>query len=258
MAAVDPLGTNISACPGRAPRILLADPHRIVRQGVRALLEREGEFSVVGEAAGADEALALVDQLRPDAVVTELHLQEGSGLHLIEQTHARFPQIAIFVLTAFRARDRVASARRAGARGYLMKSRGRHELVAALRTTRSGRWYRSNEVADHPQQTRLNPDEANYASSRVAFLTSRQLQVLRLLALGYVTREIAERMGVSVQAVHRLRERLLTSLQLRGTAALTRLAIREGLIADAPPPASQGMQNIAVAQATSLPGTRID
>jgi len=258
MASVEPLGAPAATHGGQAARILLADPHCIVRQGVRALLESEGEFSVVGEAAGAGEALALVDQLQPDAVITELHLGDGSGLQLIEQTHARFPQIAILVLTAFRARDRVASARRAGARGYLMKSRGRRELVAALRTARSGRWYRSNEVEGHPRRATPNPDDGNYASSRVAFLTSRQLQVLRLLALGYPTRKIAEMMGVSVQAVHRLRERLLNSLRLRGTAALTRFAVREGLITDAPAPSPEGAQNIATACPTSLPAARIN
>jgi len=219
-----------------APRVLLADPHCIVREGVRALLERGGEFSVVGEASGAHEALALVDRLKPDAVVTELNLREGCGLKLIEETHTRFPQIAIVVLTAFRARDRVASARRAGARGYLMKCRGRRDLVAALRTARTGRWYRSAEQESRVRGFLAQPQHGNFASSRVAFLTSRQHAVLRLLALGHSTREIAAALGVSVQAVHRLRERLLSSLQLRGIAALTRLAVREGLIDEASDP----------------------
>lgn len=235
MAAVEPF--CVDTCVERVPvrRVVLADPHCIVRQGVRALLEREGEFSVVGEAAGVGEALTLVDELLPDAVITELHLGDGSGLQLIEQMHSRFPHIAILVLTGLRARDRVASARRAGARGYLMKSRGRRELVAALRTASTGRWYRSNERAEGPHQASLDHGETNYASSRVAYLTSRQLQVLKALALGYRTREIAAMMGVSMQAVHRLRERLLSSLQLRGIAALTRLAVREGLIGDPVP-----------------------
>ena len=228
MALAASLGSSASAAE-RIPTVLLADPHRIVRQAVRILLECEGEFAVVGEAGGAAEAAALVDRLQPDAVITELHLGEGSALEFIAETHARFPQIAILVLTAFRARDRVASARRAGARGYLMKNRGRRELVSALRTARAGRWYRPDQVVARAART-PTPEDANYASTRVAYLTSRQQQVLQALALGHPTRDIAQMLGVSVQAVHRLRERLLQALQLRGTAALTRFAVREGLV----------------------------
>ena len=219
------------------------------------LLEREGEFAVVGEAGDAAEAAALVDRLRPDAVITELHLSEGSALQFIADTHARFPQIAIVVLTAFRARDRVASARRAGARGYLVKNRGRSELVAALHMARAGRWYRAAQVATRAAR-RPTRDDATHASTSAAYLTSRQQQVLQSLALGHPTRDIAQMLGVSVQAVHRLRERLLQALQLRGTAALTRFAVREGLVGvhAATPAATQGSEPDSLEVTSMLPG----
>lgn len=218
------------------------------------LLEREGEFTVVGEAGDAAEAATLVDRLRPDAVITELHLSEGSALQFIADTHARFPQIAIVVLTAFRARDRVASARRAGARGYLVKSRGRSELVAALHMARAGRWYRAAQGTTRAARRPTRDD--SHASTSAAYLTFRQQQVLQSLALGHPTRDIAQMLGVSVQAVHRLRERLLQALQLRGTAALTRFAVREGLVGVhvATPAATQGREPDSLEVASLLPG----
>lgn len=215
MACVEPLGPQRSAACSPALRVLLADQHRIVRHGVRALLEANAQFVVVGEAAGVGEALALVERLQPDAIVTELNLREGCALRLIEGSRALFPSIAIVVLTEFCAPDRVAAARRAGARGYVMKSCGRRELVAALRTANAGRWY---GVAARPETTHR------------ARLTTRQQQVLHLLAVGCPARQMAVQMGISLRGVYRLRERLQDTLQVRGVPGLLRFAAREGLI----------------------------
>jgi two-component system, NarL family, nitrate/nitrite response regulator NarL len=218
MACVEPLDPQLPAAYSSALRVLLADQHCIVRHGVRALLEANAQFVVVGEAAGVGEALSLVERLQPDAIVTELNLREGCALRLIEETHARFPSIAIVVLSEFCAPDRVAAARRAGARGYVMKGYGRRELEAALRTTSTGRWYGA----------------AGAGTTHRARLTSRQHQVLRLLAVGCPARQIATKMGISLRAVYRLCERLEDTLQVRGISGLLRFAVREGLISDQP------------------------
>jgi DNA-binding NarL/FixJ family response regulator len=211
----------------RACRIVVIDNQRILRQALPILLAAEREFTVVGDAGQGAEALELIGALKPDVVVTELHLAEGSGVQFIEQIHARFPKVAILVLTAMRAHDVVAAVRKAGALGYVLKDRGRGELLSALREVAAGRWYRS--IIRAGSAARVPIDEGSYLGTRAAYLTERQRQVLRWVALGYRAREIAQMLGVSVRAVHKQRERLRDALQLNSTAALTRFAVREGL-----------------------------
>jgi DNA-binding NarL/FixJ family response regulator len=208
--------TSVADTPG-AFRLLLVDAQQIFRQAVRVLFAAERDFCVVGETGRAPEALRLIGVLKPDVVVTEVQLPQDNGIALIEQIHTRYPHVGILVLTAARARDVVAAARKAGARGYLLKDGSRGELVTALRDVAAGRAYRS------PVST------APSASARAAHLTARQREVLGSLALGYSTREIARMLGVSVPAVHKQRERLRHTLQLHSTAALTRFAVCEGL-----------------------------
>ncbi len=210
----------------RTCRLVLVDGHRIFRQALRVLFSADSEFEVVGEAGQAGEALELIGTLQPEVVVCDLHLSSGSGVELIEQIHRRFPNVAILVLTAVRARDVAAAVRRAGALGYLLKDQGRGELLTALREVAAGRWYRTQSPA--APRARAGLVESSSPSMRAAYLTERQRQVLRSVALGYRTREIAQMLGVSVRAVHKQRERLRIALQLNSTAALTRFALREG------------------------------
>ena len=222
-----PRTTTSGSHKRRACRIVVVDSQRILRHALRILLAAEHEFAVVGDAGQGSEALELIGALQPDVVVTDLHVTEGSGVQLIEQIHARFPKVAILVLTALRAHDVVAAVRKAGALGYVLKDRGRGELLSALREVAAGRWYRSSAPA--AAASRAWMDEGGSLSTRAAYLTERQRQVLRWVALGYRAREIAQMLGVSVRAVHKQRERLRDALQLHSTAALTRFAEREGL-----------------------------
>ncbi len=197
------------------------------------MLLMEAEFTVVGEAGQGAEALELIAGVRPDVVVTDLHLTDGSALPLIEQIHARFPRVAILVLTALRARDAAVTSRKAGALGYVLKDYGRSELLTALREVAAGRRYRS--LAPAAPGVRRQVAEPS-SSARAAYLTERQRQVLRSVARGYRTREIAQMLGVSIKAVHKQREQLRITLQLDSTAALTRFAVREGLAEETPAP----------------------
>jgi DNA-binding NarL/FixJ family response regulator len=143
----------------------------------------------------------------------------------LEEIHQRFPKVAILVLTEFRAHKVPARVRRAGALGYLLKEQRLGELLAALREVASGRWYRS--AAGAAARTPAVSKEGA-KGVLVADLTERQRQVLRFVALGYRTREIAQMLGVSVKAVHKQRERIRDALQLDSIAALTRFAARAG------------------------------
>ena len=210
-------------------RILLVDNQQLFREGLRSLLAREGEFVVVGDAREGNEALELIAVQQPDVVITELHLGAGSSVQHLEEIHERFPQVAILVLTEFRARDVAARVRSAGALGYLLKEQSLSELLVALREVASGRYFRPDSRAP---AGRFAVSEEGARAIGVADLTERQRQLLRWLALGYRAREIAQMWGVSVKAVYRQRERLREALQLDSTAALTRFAAREGFAAE--------------------------
>jgi two-component system, NarL family, response regulator NreC len=222
----------LAAPEQRTVRLLLVDGHCLFRQALRALLAAEENFTVVGEAGRAAEALELIAALNPDLVITDVHLPDDPDGRFIESVKSAFADVAILVLTAMRARGAAAVARKAGALGYVFKDQGRAELGYALREVTAGRWYCSDAPAALPRNARGDP--ASASGAKVAYLTERQRQVLRSVALGYSTREIAQMLGVSVKAVHKQRERLRIALQLNGTAALTRFAIREGLIQTSP------------------------
>jgi DNA-binding NarL/FixJ family response regulator len=216
-AATTPATPRTQAC-----RLVLVDGQRIFRQALQVLLATEDGFTVVGEAGQRSEAFELIASLQPDVVITDLHLSDGSAVQLIEKIRAHAPKVAILVLTAVRARDAAAAARKAGARGYLLKECGRSELRSALRAIVAGRSYRSWSPT-------ITAHRRSGLGNRAAYLTERQRLILRSIARGHPTRQIAETLGVSVRAVQKQRERLRDTLQLDGTAALTRFALREGL-----------------------------
>jgi DNA-binding NarL/FixJ family response regulator len=233
MTRTDSSGNAAAAADTRRVcRIVLVDGQQIFRQALRVLMAKEADFAVVGDAGQPTEALELIGAARPDVVVTDLQLTDGRGVELVTQIRARFPEMAILVLTAQRSHDAAAAVGRAGALGYVLKDLGRRELVRALRTVAAGRRYRCSVPPAQLARAPLNGD--NCPGSRALYLTERQRQVLRSIALGYRTREIARMLGVSVRAVHKQRERLRTALQLDNTAALTRFAVREGLTGDSP------------------------
>jgi len=223
---------EMPATTGRASRILLVDGQQIFRHAVRMLFAGDAAFDVIGECGTARAALELADVLQPDVVITELQLPDSQSVELIEQLRAHRPSVAILVLTTLRARERVAAARRAGALGYLLKECGRAELLSAVRAVAAGRRYRSSALSPRAPRARLR--SGAHLGAPAAVLTERQRLVLRSLALGYRTREIAQMLGVSVRAIYRQRESLRNTLQLNSTAALTRFAVHEGIAEDCP------------------------
>lgn len=222
-AAADPVESGERGERGVC-RVLLVDGHRVFREALRTLLEREKDYLVVGDTAAGNEALELMHALQPDVVVTDLHQGDGSSVRHLEEIHARFPNVGLLVLTAFRAHDVAAQVRRAGALGYLLKDRGLREFLKALREVAAGRCYRAK--AD--DGARVRAMSAKQACVTIVDLTERQRQILRALARGYRTQETARMLGVSVRAVHRQRERIREALRLESVAALTRFAAREG------------------------------
>jgi DNA-binding NarL/FixJ family response regulator len=204
---------------GRVQRIILVDRHRLVREAVRFMVDATAEFKVIGEAADATEALPLIDSLQPDVVLTDFPLPDRAGVQFIAEFRSRLPGLQVLVLTALPGRENAVVAMKMGACGYLLKNCNSPELLAAMRSAAAGRPYLCKSLTE--------PKSQSIATTN---LTERQRLVLRSVALGHSNREIARLLGVSIQAIQKHRERLCDALELHGTAALTRYALRTGLV----------------------------
>lgn len=205
-------------------RILLADDHCIVRQGLRALLEGAG-FTVVGEAADGQEAVRLVETLAPDIVVLDLMMPMLNGLDAGRQILQQHPALPILLLTMHTEEHHVAAALRAGFKAYLLKTQAAEDLVRAIREVVRGHVFLSAAVS------RVVVD--GYVSGMPApgeSLAPRERQVLQLVAEGNTSKEIAVQLGLSVKTVDSYRARMMEKIGVHETAGLVRYAIRNGVI----------------------------
>ncbi|MDB6162014.1 MAG: DNA-binding response regulator [Gammaproteobacteria bacterium] len=208
-------------------RIYLIEPQTIMRAAIRTMVDSSEQFTVVGESGTAEQALEQLRLLQPDMVLTEL-LPARTHREFLYKLRACSPRTAIVVLTERLGPERMAVARKAGARAFVLKQCGRAELFAAIQKVCAGGGHMSA-----PQQETLGPTTGHGPSGlgrTSAGLTERQHEVLRSIALGLCTSEIASALGVSLKAVQRHRDQIRYVLNLRSTAALTAYAIREGLV----------------------------
>jgi two-component system response regulator NreC len=204
--------------------VLLADDHQIVRQGLRALLEREG-FNVVAEAADGHEAVKLAETLLPDVAVLDLTMPSLNGIDAAQQMLRLSQGIKIIVLTMHAEDQYVLPALRAGISGYVLKSKATADLVQAIKEVSRGGIYLSPGVSNVVVQAYLSKTDLP-----VDPLTSRERQVLQLIAEGKTTKELAAVLGVSVKTAESHRSRIMEKLDIHETATLVRYAIRQGLI----------------------------
>jgi len=205
-------------------RILLADDHRIVREGVRALLERAG-FDVVAEAEDGRAAVQLAHHHRPDLAVLDLVMPGLGGIECAREILAMHPKTTIVLLTVFPDEHQVVAALRAGVRGYVVKTQAATELVEAIQQVSTGAVYMG---------TKMSHVLANLCFSGGMVpeaLTPRLQEMLRLIGEGTSTREIAAILGVSENTAKLYRSRIMAKLDIHDTAGLVRYAIRRGLVA---------------------------
>ena len=212
-------------------RIVLADDHELLRQGVRALLRAEADFQVVGEAGDGLTALDMVDRLKPDVLVADLTMPDLGGLELTHQAVRRSPRTRVVILTMHSAEPFVLEALEQGASAYVLKDAGVSELVRAIREAASGRRYLSPPLSD--RAVAAYTPRASAAKSRddpYERLTLRERQVLHLAAEGLRNPAIAERLGISVRTAETHRARVLAKLDLRNQTELVHWALRRGLV----------------------------
>lgn len=207
-------------------KILLADDHQIVRQGLKALLEEEG-FKVVCEASNGQEAITMARQYEPDVAVLDLSMPVLNGIGAAEEIR-KFSgsKIRVVLLTVHTERQYVLQAMRAGIRGYVLKTRAAADLIQAITDVGSGLTYLSSGVSQAVIEAYLTKDEL----APQANLTPRELQVLQLVAEGKTTKEVASLLGVSFKTAESHRTRIMEKLDIHETAGLVRYAIRKGII----------------------------
>jgi two-component system, NarL family, response regulator LiaR len=206
-------------------RILIADDHAIVREGLEAILSAQPDFALVGMATNGLEAVALAAQLNPDVILIDLVMPKMDGLAAIQAIRAANPQACILVLTSFADDERVFPAIKAGALGYLLKDTLPQDLLQALREVAQG------QVSLHPEIARRMLREINQPAERpLTGLTEREQETLRLLAEGLSNQEIAAQMGIHETTVAKYVSALLGKLGLTSRTQAALYAIRSGLV----------------------------
>jgi DNA-binding NarL/FixJ family response regulator len=208
-------------------RVVLVDDHALVRAGIRALLERIQGVEVVAEAGDGREALELIRQLKPDILLLDIAMPVLSGLDVLRDATARFPEVRVIILTVHETEEYAVYALRSGAAGFVAKSAASEELELALKTVERGERYLSPEISQHAF---LEHHLGGSARPISVDLTPRQREVLELIAKGYSTKNIARSLEISAKTVESHRAQLMERLQIHDVAGLVRYAIRTGLI----------------------------
>jgi DNA-binding NarL/FixJ family response regulator len=208
-------------------RVLLADDHALIRAGLRALLHDIAGIEVVAEASDGAEALALIAVNRPDIVLMDISMGRMNGLEATARAVEQFPGLRVIVLSMHDTEEYVCHALRAGAAGYLLKDTGAVELELALRSVSEGGTYLSPAVSRHLVSDYVR---RTGGSGTPALLTPRQREVLRLIAEGHTTKQIARLLRISVKTVETHRAQLMGRLGIHEIAGLVRYAIREGVV----------------------------
>jgi DNA-binding NarL/FixJ family response regulator len=210
-------------------RTVIVDDHTLVRAGLRRLIQDVDSIEVVGEARDANEALAIVESLRPDLVLMDIAMPPGiNGLEATVRIKVRFPDTRVIVLSMHSSAEYVLQALRAGASGYLVKNAAPGEIGVAVEAVMNGSVYLSPAVSRWVVEGYL--DRLRISSKPQGPLSPRQREVLHLIAEGCSTKEIARRLGISVKTVETHRTELMARLDIHDVARLVRYAIKAGLI----------------------------
>jgi DNA-binding NarL/FixJ family response regulator len=208
-------------------RIVIADDHAIVRQGLRALVEKEEDIEVVGEAGDGEQAVALARELEPDVMIMDLTMPKLNGVEAIRIIHSEKPDIRIIALSMHANRQIIKEVLKAGALGYVVKSHVYDELAKALRAVAEGTHYLGPLVADLVVEGYINPVYGSGAG--VTDLTGRERQILQMLAEGRTIKQIAVHLHISPKTADASRRRIMVKLGITSMADLVKYAVREGL-----------------------------
>ncbi|MEE9496102.1 MAG: response regulator transcription factor [Desulfobacterales bacterium] len=211
-------------------RIVLAEDHTILREGLRALLTADPNFEIIGEAADGREAVRFVEKQIPDLILMDLSMPRMTGMDAIREIKKRYPQTKIIALTVHKTEEYLWTTLQAGADGYVLKDATHDELVMAIQSVLKGKTYLSPGVSGKVIEGYLEGKESQMPHSTLGLLSQREREVLKLIAEGYKNKEIATDLCISLKTVEKHRANLMKKLDLHNAAALTAYAIGQGLV----------------------------
>jgi len=212
-------------------RVVLADDHTVVRQGLRALLAAEGDIEVVGEAENGRQAIQLVKKLLPDVAVIDIAMPVLNGLEATRQITRSVPSTKVLILSSYSDDEYVQQLTEAGAAGYLVKQTAANELLKAIREAQRGNAYFSPAIAKRLRdQCREAFVSGQPGRRRSDYLTTREAEVLQLIAEGRANKQIAAELCISIKTVEKHRQQVMNKLNIHDVAGLTRHAISKGII----------------------------
>ena len=209
-------------------KVLIADDHQIMREGLRAMLEKEHDIVVLGEAEDGRMIERLARELAPDVIIMDVAMPDLNGIEATRQIVAELPGVKIIALSMHDDRRFVLNMLKAGAAGYMLKDSAFTDLAKAIRVVMSGKTYLSHEVTDIVVKDYVSSSQPA-ESSAFHLLSPREREVLQLLAEGKTSAQIGEKLHISVKTVETHRQQIMIKLKIRSVAELTKYAIREGL-----------------------------
>jgi len=215
---------------GEKRRIVIAEDHTILREGLRALLASEPDLQVIGEAEDGQEAIRCVEKHKPDLVLMDLSMPRMNGIEAIREIKKRSPGVKILVLTVHKTDEYILATLQAGADGYVLKDSTHAELKMAIKNVLEGKFFISPGISGKVIEGYLAGKKPRRPSTPWDTLTARERGILKLIAEGYRNKEIADFLCISVKTVEKHRANLMQKLDLHSVSALTTLAIEKGLV----------------------------
>jgi DNA-binding NarL/FixJ family response regulator len=219
--------------------VLLVDDHTVVRQGLRALLESEADLKVVGEAQNGREAVRLVKEMLPDVVVMDVAMPVLNGIEATRQIAKATPSTKVLGLSSYGDDEYMTQLMQAGASGFLIKQTAADDLLRAIRQVKEGKHYFSASIAKRLRNEKGEFLASGNSPSKGAELTSRESEVLQLIAEGFANKQVAAELSISIKTVEKHRQQVMNKLNIHDVAGLTRYAISKGWV-DSRTPGSAG------------------
>jgi len=211
-------------------RILIAEDHLMVRAGIRALLEKNGDLNILGEASNGQEAVELAEKLKPDVIVMDIMMPRQNGIQAAARIRELRLPTQVILLSMYADEGLVHQALHSGVRGYVLKSAVSEELNLAVRAVARNETYLSGPVSSIVIESTINPHKAARADDPLAVLSPREREIMQLIAEEHTSNEIAEILMISDRTVEKHRASLVEKLKVRNIAGLVRLAVKYGLI----------------------------
>ncbi len=211
-------------------RVLIAEDHKVLRAGLRSMIDTSDDLMVVGEAGDGMEAIRYTLELEPDLLLLDLNMPKMDGISVIKEISRRFPDTKILVLTMFKQDEYVLEAFKSGIHGYCVKTSSYEELMIAVRAVLSGKIYISPEISHKVMSGYLDSTKTANQGTAWGNITSREREVLKLVGEGFQNKEIADYLCISPKTVEKHRANIMQKLDLHSASALTSFAIEKGLV----------------------------